>query len=129
MPHPSIIKVNDSFSSWKDLARGVPQGSFLGPLFFNININDLLIFIQNSDICNYPDDTTIYVCDQNLDNITHKLESDCDVALEWFANNWMKLNADKCHRLVIRQRCVHPVAVKIGNAEVINSSEEKLLTY
>ena len=121
------VKVNGSFSSWKDVTRGVPQGSVLGPLLFNIYINDLLLFIQNSDICNYADDTTIYACDKNLENITHKLENDCNVALEWFANNFMKLNADKCHLLVIGQRCDDPVAVKIGNAEVVNSSEEKLL--
>ena len=81
------VKVNGSFSSWKDLTRGVPQGSVLGPLLFNIYINDLLLFIQSSDICNYADDTTIYACDKNLENITHKLENDCNVALEWFANN------------------------------------------
>ena len=39
----------------------------------------------------------------------------------------MKLNADKCHFLVIGLRCDDLVAVKIGNAEVVNSSEEKLL--
>ena len=110
---------NGSFSYWKDVTRGVPQGSVLGPLLFNIYINDLLLFIQNSDICNYADDTTIYACDKNLENITHKLENDCNVALEWFANNFMKLNADKCHLLVIGQRCDDPVAVKIGNAEVV----------
>ena len=112
------VKVNGSFSSWKDLTRGVPQESVLGPLFFNIYISDLLLFIQSSDICNYADHITIYACDKNLENITQKTENDCNVALEWFANNFIKLNADKCHLLVIRQRFDDPVAVKIGNAEV-----------
>ena len=39
----------------------------------------------------------------------------------------MKLNADKCHLLVLGQRCDDPVTVKIGNTDVVNSSEEKLL--
>ena len=98
------VKVNGSFSSWKELTRGVPQGSVLGPLLFNIYIIDLLLFIQSSDICNYADDTTIYACDKNLENITHKIENDCNVALEWFANNFMKLNADKCQLYEIKCR-------------------------
>ena len=121
------VKVNGSFSSWKSVARGVPQGSVLEPLLFNIFINDLLLFIQNSDICNYADDTTIYTCNKNLDNIVYRLENDCSVALEWFADNFMKLNADKCHLLVPGQRCDDPVTVRIGSANVVNSSEEKQL--
>ena len=53
------------------------------------------------DICNYADDTTIYTCDKNLRDITHRLEPDCTVALEWLYNNFMKLDADKCHILVL----------------------------
>ena len=121
------VKVNGSFSSWKSVIRGVPQGSVLGPLLFNIYINDLLLFIQDSDICNYADDTTIYTCNKNLDNIVHKLENDCTIALKWFADNFMKLNADKCHLLVLGQRCDDPVTVRIGSANVVNSYEEKLL--
>ena len=39
----------------------------------------------------------------------------------------MKLNADKCHLLLLGQRCDDPVNVGIGSADVVNSSEEKLL--
>ena len=49
------------------------------------------------------------------------------MALKWFADNFMKLNADKCHFMVLGQRCDDSVTIKIGNIDVVNSSEEKLL--
>ena len=57
------VKVNGSFSEWKYIDQGVPQGSVLEPLLFNIYVNDLLMFVPDIDICNYADDTTLYVSD------------------------------------------------------------------
>ena len=60
-------KINQSFSSWTELLQGVPQGSVLGPLLFNIYINYFFLIIEQTDICNYADDNTINVCDMSLE--------------------------------------------------------------
>ena len=94
------VKVESSFSSWTELICGVPQGSVLGPLLFNIYLNDLFFLLQDIGVCNFADDTTPYVCGKNLESVLQKLEVNCEKALEWFRYNFMKLNPDKCHLLV-----------------------------
>ena len=54
------IKVNDTYSSWKNISYGVPQGSILSPLLFNIHLCNLFYFLEDLDIASYADDTTIY---------------------------------------------------------------------
>ena len=54
-------KIGDSFSEWERIIAGVPQGSIFGSPLFNIFINDKFLYIENSDFCNYADDSTLYL--------------------------------------------------------------------
>ena len=57
--------MGDKFSKWQKISTGVPQGSIVGPLFFNIFINDLFFFTETTILCNYADDYNIYSPDKN----------------------------------------------------------------
>ena len=69
------IKVNDAHSSWKDIFYGVPQGSILGPLLFNIHLFDLFYFLEDLDIANYADDTTIDKVNEKKESVISALET------------------------------------------------------
>ena len=94
-------KINSSYSSWREIKYGVPQGSILGPLLFNIFINDIFLFIENTKITIYADDNTPYAIESNINNLIESLENDTNILLAWFKMNEMKSNNDKCHLLII----------------------------
>ena len=67
----------------KELSRGIPQGSILAPLLFNIYLNNLFFLSEFTDICNFADDTAFYTCDMGLNSLIKRLERDSSLAIEW----------------------------------------------
>ena len=120
------VKIENYFSEWFELDLGVPQGSVLGPLLFNIYLNDLLWFVKDCDICNFADDTTIYFCGHDLNELKSKLEKSADIAIEWFRTNYFKLNTDKC-KLIVGGRKSHPITLRVGTSSIKEVSSVKLL--
>ena len=70
------VNVNCSFSTSKMTSLGAPQGSVLGPLLFNILINDFFYLVKDTDICNYADDTSNVACGLDLGPILESIERD-----------------------------------------------------
>ena len=69
------------------------RGSILGPLLFNIFLNDLFLFILL--ICNFADNNTLYSCNENLSEIFQDLVYDLKNDLNWFRSNSLKANPKK----------------------------------
>ena len=88
-------KIGSSFNLWCETNTGVLQGSILGPLFFNIFINDLFFCVTKSEVCNFADDNTLYSCNKNLKHVFSNLKYDLRNVLDWFKINSMKTNPGK----------------------------------
>ena len=117
-------KVNNSYSAWKDIQYGVPQGSILGPLLFNIFINDIFYFIKKTKIANYADDNTTYTSEKNVAFLLKTLEDETSIVLNWFQINEMKSNDDKCKLIVANN---DEVSLILGNESIEASSTVELL--
>ena len=82
--------------SWYKVKRGVPQGTVLGPLLFNLYVNDLNRSLQdNTNLIQYADDCVIFSADYQSNVAKHNLQISIDKFIQYFQSHELNLNAAK----------------------------------
>ena len=119
------VNINSSYSSWREIQYGVPQGSILGPLLFNIYLSDLFLFFHDTNIANYADDNSPYACELDSKSVIEKVESDAKILINWVSHNALKANADKFHLLLSDPN--PNISVTVDHYQIPNSKSQKLL--
>ena len=97
------VKIDNTSSFLRTVLSSVPQSSILGPILFNIFINDLLLCLKKSDLHNFADDNTIAVTCKNLNDLLRTLEKESESAVDWFRNNNMIANPDKFQAIIMNK--------------------------
>ena len=80
-------KAGYSYSDWFKFIRRIPRSSVLGPLLFNIFIDDIFFELQKSKICNFEDYNTLYCCNKELQAAIENLTDDVKNDLTWLKIN------------------------------------------
>ena len=122
------VVLNGSVSPQRTLLVGVPQGSLLGVLLFQILINDLPKCLKHCSSILYADDTTIFVSGRSLKFLRVKLQSDLNYLSSWLCVNGLKLNVDKTKVLLFNREGLNPmVHLFFENMELETMSSFKFL--
>ena len=72
----------------------------MGPLLFNIYINDIFYTIKNAEIANFADDNSSFIFNKFITEVLKLLEEESNKLYRWYELNWLKPNADKYHLLL-----------------------------
>ena len=123
------VRINNIYSLYQLILSGVPQGSILGPILFNLFLNDIFLFIHNANLHNFADDNTIEAFSLSVQELVSILEKQSDIAIDWLKSNSMIANPSKFHAIISTtgNSNVVGIPIKIKDRNIKSESHVKLL--
>ena len=125
------VKVNNTYSDYNEIISSVPQGSILGPILFNLSINDLFFFIEVASMHNFADDNTLSAWGETVSKLIETLESESNIAIDWFTKNQMIINKfqDKFLAIILdkKKSNLTNIPLTIGNQTIKSVPSVELL--
>ena len=117
------VKINGIYSNFLTLLAGVPQGSILGPILFNIFINDFYYLLHDASLHGFADDHTISANSKTLQNLTNILSKETNIAIDWLQNNSMIANPSK-FQAIIFSKSKEPIITNFHIKDRVIKSQE-----
>ena len=123
------VKINNFLSNFQVMLSGVPQGSILGPILFDIFINDLFLWINKADLYNFADDNTLSSFGDTIPELIEILEKESENAIKWYYDNDMIANAKKFQGIILNKngRYNELYDFKIGGFTIKSKNHVELL--
>ena len=127
------VKIGNTTSEWREMTRGCPHGSSLGPLMWNIFQNDLALHINSGKLNTYADDHQIYSTGHDLEKVRATIAEEGELAATWYKKNYLLANVDKFQTTVINPRRLNDTntdkcgALKIHDQTIESADHIRLL--
>ena len=123
------LSVNNIKSSFEEIISGVSQGSIVGPILFNIILNDFFYFILVASAHNFADDNTLSGFAKTIENLISILKSESEIAINWCKDNRIIMNSSKFQVIIFDKRKGNHTnqIINIDQKEIKAVSKVKLL--
>ena len=95
---------NNLLSEFNKLISDVPQVSIVEPILFNCFFNEFYYFVKKADVHNFADDNTLTTFAQNARTLISLLESENNIAIDWFEKNKMIASPGKFQSNIIDKK-------------------------
>ena len=99
----------------------------LGPLLFNIFINDFIYIIKQSEVCSFADDNTLFSCGNSFEVVASNLEEDMSKSVYWFKTNQMVVNASKFQVIFFGLNSNENIVLEVGGCSIDVANSVTLL--